>query len=289
MHPAPSIIFFTVFSGFGFGLLAWLGLGMPNLTGWQAFFAFLVAFAAACGGLLAAAFHLANPKNAIKSFSQWRTSWLSREAWLSVTALVVMGIYALFAIFADTQITVLGWLGAALCLATVYSTSMIYAQLKSIPRWNSQTTSVLFLTLAVAGGSAVAGGGAISAALFLLTGAVQLWAWHDGNGKFQRTASIEAATGLGSIGSVRLFEPPHTGSNYLLDEMVYVVGRKHAQKLRIIAITLMSVLPAVIMFASASLPAAVIAVLLHLTGAMASRWLFFAEAEHVVRLYYGRT
>ena len=26
----------------------------------------------------------------------------------------------------------------------------------------------------------------------------------------------------------------------------------------------------------------------HLMGALAHRWLFFAEAEHVVGLYYGR-
>ena len=26
----------------------------------------------------------------------------------------------------------------------------------------------------------------------------------------------------------------------------------------------------------------------HLAGVLASRWLFFAEAEHVVGLYYGR-
>ena len=36
------------------------------------------------------------------------------------------------------------------------------------------------------------------------------------------------------------------------------------------------------------LAAAVLAGAVHLTGALAARWLFFAEAEHVVGLYYGR-
>ena len=27
MHPAPSVIFFSTFSGLGFGLLFWLGFG----------------------------------------------------------------------------------------------------------------------------------------------------------------------------------------------------------------------------------------------------------------------
>ena len=38
MHPAGSVIIFTVASGLGFGLLTWLGLGFPNVFGWEAFF-----------------------------------------------------------------------------------------------------------------------------------------------------------------------------------------------------------------------------------------------------------
>ena len=34
MHPAPSVILFTTLSGIGFGLLAFLGLGLPVVTGW---------------------------------------------------------------------------------------------------------------------------------------------------------------------------------------------------------------------------------------------------------------
>jgi DMSO reductase anchor subunit len=30
-----------------------------------------------------------------------------------------------------------------------------------------------------------------------------------------------------------------------------------------------------------------LAAIVHLVGALAARWLFFAEAEHVVGLYYG--
>jgi DMSO reductase anchor subunit len=30
-----------------------------------------------------------------------------------------------------------------------------------------------------------------------------------------------------------------------------------------------------------------LAAVVHLAGALAARWLFFAEAEHVVGLYYG--
>ena len=84
MHPAPSVILFTTLSGLGFGLLAFLGLGLPPVTGWVAFVFFLLAYALAVGGLLASVGHLANPKNAIKAFREWRSSWLSREGVFAV-------------------------------------------------------------------------------------------------------------------------------------------------------------------------------------------------------------
>lgn len=288
MHPAPSLIFFSVFSGLGFGLLAWLGIGYAAPTGGAAFGLYFLAFAAAGGGLLAAGFHLANPKNAIRSFSQWRTSWLSREAWFSIAALLVMAICALMAIFADSSAGVLGWVGAALSLGTVYATSMIYAQLKTVPRWNSAGTSLLFAVMAIAGGSIIADAGAVAALLVIVAGGLQLWVWKTGDQKALGGSSLKTATGLGKDGAVRLFEPPHTGTNYLLDEMVYRIGRKHAQKLRFLSITLMSALPALFLLSLPGIAGATLALVSHLTGALAARWLFFAEAEHVVGLYYGK-
>ena len=40
MHPAPSVIIFTILSGLGFGLFIFLGIGIPTATGWEAFFLF---------------------------------------------------------------------------------------------------------------------------------------------------------------------------------------------------------------------------------------------------------
>ena len=77
MHPASSVIIFTVASGLGFGLLTWLGLGLPNANGWAAFWYYALGFALAGGGLLASTFHLGNPQRFLKAFSQWRSSWLS--------------------------------------------------------------------------------------------------------------------------------------------------------------------------------------------------------------------
>ena len=49
MHPAPSVILFSVLSGLGFGMLAWLGIGKPPMTGLFAFVFFFVAYALAVG------------------------------------------------------------------------------------------------------------------------------------------------------------------------------------------------------------------------------------------------
>jgi DMSO reductase anchor subunit len=69
--------------------------------------------------------------------------------------------------------------------------------------------------------------------------------------------------------------------------MIFVVGRKHAAKLRRIALALASAAPAAILLLPLGLWGIALAAVLHLAGTLAARWLFFAEAEHVVGLYYG--
>ena len=95
MHPAGSVIVFTVASGLGFGLLTWLGLGLPDVRGWGAFWYYALGFGLAGGGLLASTFHLGNPQRFLKAFSQWRSSWLSREGCLAVVSMAVFGLLAI--------------------------------------------------------------------------------------------------------------------------------------------------------------------------------------------------
>jgi DMSO reductase anchor subunit len=289
MHPAPSVIFFTTFSGLGFGLLAWLGLGAPDVTGWTAFAFFAIAYLMAVGGLLASTFHLGRPERAIKAFTQWRSSWLSREAWCAVGALVVMGLYGAGLVFFGTRLALLGLIGSALSLATVLTTSMIYTQLKTIPRWNMSITPIKFLSISVAGGALLAGQVTAAILLLLIAGGVQVATWAMGDKALAGSGTtLATATGLGSRGTVRAFEPPHTGTNYLLREFVHVVGRKHATKLRIIALLLMVVIPVILLMLPFSHGIAVLALASHIAGVLTARWLFFAEAEHVVGLYYGK-
>lgn len=290
MHPAKSLIFFTSASGVGFGLLAFLGLGIPNVEGWGAFIFFAIAFGLAGSGLIASTFHLGHPERALKAFSQWRTSWLSREAWLACATLTVMGIYAFMVIFLDIRIWPLGVIGSALSLVTVYATSMIYGQLATVPRWNHWTTPAMFIALSLSGGALVAGLVWISIVLLALSGGLQFYTWKIGDALLGQSGStIATATGLGHMGHVRSFEAPHTGGSYLTREMVFIVARKHALKLRSIALVLAFIVPIILLFLPLFYLMAVLAILSHLVGLAILRWLFFAQAEHVVGLYYGRT
>jgi DMSO reductase anchor subunit len=92
------------------------------------------------------------------------------------------------------------------------------------------------------------------------------------------------------MGRVRLFEAPHTGSNYLLKEMAYQVARNRTFELRRLGAVLGFPLPLALSLLALVLGGwlMVLALAAHLAGMLALRWLFFAEAEHVQALYYGR-
>jgi len=138
MNPAFSVLIFTTLSGAGFGLWAWLGLrialgGAP--VGFQGLGWILLLFyagVAAAVGLLASFWHLGKPLRAWRAFSQWRTSWLSREGVLAVAcfvpAAVLLMLLAQGTSVAITPMTrIVAGLLAATSLATVACTAMIYA------------------------------------------------------------------------------------------------------------------------------------------------------------------
>lgn len=166
---------------------------------------------------------------------------------------------------------------------------MIYAQLRTVPRWNSLLTPAHYVSLSLAGGALLAGQVRLALLLLLGAAALQLAHWQRGDRAFAASGTtLGTATGLGDRGALRAFEPPHTGTNYLLREFAYQIGRKHARRLRALALGLGFGLPVLLLLLPFSHVWAALAVLAHLAGVAASRWLFFAQAEHVVGLYYGQ-
>lgn len=288
MNPAPSVIIFTVLSGMGFGYLAFLGLGVPAVQGWAAFAAWGLGYGLTVAGLVASTFHLGQPRRALRAFTQWRTSWLSREAWAAMATLIVLAPLALSDVLGLGWPGWIGWIGAMLCIAAVTATGMIYAQIRAVPRWHHWITPVLFLAFAATGGAILAGLPSAPLLCLCLAGLLVL-AFHIGDGAFARAGQgIGSATGLGALGRVELFDPGHTGGSYVVHEMIHVVGRRHAARLRLIAIGAAGLAPAVVLLAVPGLAGTALAALLHVTGALAARWLFFAQAEHVVGLFYGQ-
>jgi DMSO reductase anchor subunit len=288
MHPAPSVIIFTIFSGLGFGLFFLLGLGFFLANYWLNFLLFFLAYGFSIIGLLSSLFHLGNPQRFLKAFSQWRTSWLSREGVFSTSTLIIMVPFAIGKIFLDKEFVILGIVGSVLAIVTIFCTAMIYAQLRTVPRWNSFLTPVLFVLYSLGGGAFLINEGRLAAFILILSSLLQVYAWLNGDQLFKKAESnVESATGLGNIGKVRLLEGPHTGTNYLLKEMVYIVGRKHRIRLRIIGFILVGLLPGLMLLLfNFNLLLLILAFLMHLIGISLIRWLFFAEAEHVVGLYY---
>jgi DMSO reductase anchor subunit len=127
--------------------------------------------------------------------------------------------------------------------------------------------------------------------LVALTGVIKLVYWRQCDAdKGQYTA--EMATGLGDWGKVRPLDPPHTRPNFVMREMGYQVGRKHAAKLRRIVILFMIAGP-VLALALAAMTGIftpfwyLLATAMTIIGIVTERWLFFAEAEHVSMLFYG--
>jgi DMSO reductase anchor subunit len=303
MNPAYSVILFTTASGAGYGLLALLGLVGFNHGPVSSFVFGLVAIVIALGlitvGLLSSTFHLGHPERAWRAFSQWQSSWLSREGVASVVTYVpaiLFGAAWLGIIHAPALIGPLGLTTAAMCAVTVFCTAKIYSTLKTIRAWNHPLTVPVYLAFAIASGGALLTAIATIfdrfqifqiiltiAALLVLIG-LKFFYWR-GIDSAERTHTMAAATGLGA--GVRQWEVPHTSENYIMKEMGFAVARKHALKLRnavflLLFITLLA-LGACLLTPWFSLVAALTVLL----AVVLERWLFFAEAQHVVSLFYG--
>jgi DMSO reductase anchor subunit len=310
MHPAPSILLFSTLAGAGYGLLFVLSLalllGMLPATPVLGLVGLGIALALITAGLVSSLGHLRRPERAWRAVSQWRSSWLSREGVAALLTFVPSGLLAAFWVFGGAAPWPLALLSALGAVATVACTGMIYQSLPPIPRWRNPLTTPVYLALALATGATLA---ALLAGPWLTTplpwlhvlalAALPLawgikWRWWQATDAAPPSATIGSATGLGAYGRVSLLEPPHTSSNYLLNEMGYRVARKHAAKLRRIALVLGGLVPWLLVLVAALAPSPAFAIVLTflaaagaMAGTLVERWLFFAEAKHTMSLYYG--
>ncbi|ALE16095.1 Anaerobic dimethyl sulfoxide reductase chain C [Altererythrobacter epoxidivorans] len=314
MHPAKSVIFFTTASGAGYGMMVWLAvlatMGLLPQSMPFGIIAFGLGLGLIVAGLLSSTFHLGRPERAWRALSQWRSSWLSREGVSAIITFAPLGLFALMWTFAigDRSLAVIaGLIGAVMSLVTVFTTSKIYASLKTIPAWHNGWTVAGYLVLGPMNGAVILAlllslfgaaeaariVAAISVALLLAGLVVKRGYWsHIHSGKVVSTAGT--ATGLGHLGKVEMTASPHDTDNYLLREMGFRIARKHAEKLRRTATLLAFIVPLFAIAAALTFTSGAVTTIMFLLAAMAcqigitaERWLFFAEAKHAVTLYYG--
>jgi DMSO reductase anchor subunit len=313
MHPAYSVIFFTTATGAGYGLLACLGIsaafGLIEPGFWFRIVSLGLVLVLVASGLLSSTAHLGRPERAWRAFSQWRSSWLSREGVASVATFIPAGLFGIGWVLLGRDggwVAAMGLLSAVGAAVTVSTTGMIYASLKPIAQWSSRFTLPAYLIFAAMTGTVLfnallflSGQGSV----WLLALAIALtavgWAWKIAtwrhNDHLVTETTLNTATGLKG-GVVRSIEWPHTEENYLLKEMGFRIARKHAARLRLIAQILAFALPLLLLVTAFGLSAmswlalalSLVTAASQLAGMLVERWLFFAEAKHTVTLYYGR-
>lgn len=308
MHPAMSVIFFTVASGAGFGLFSLLYIAdVFSLGGGfnreQLLMGGVMSLVLIVLGLLSSTFHLANPKNAWRAFNRFRTSWLSREGVFAVIFMPLALAYLLCIWFDAPQILrfSIGFIAAVLAWITVFSTGMIYACLKTIRQWHTPLVPANYLALGYASGSLLLLLGAVVAeldtipflamsALIVSVAAVLKAIYYFWIGSPGMSPTINTATGLTRAG-VKILDTGHTHGTFLTQEFGFQLARKRAGILRIAVFVVGFGIPALMLISlfqqGDNLWTASIALLAIMLGTATERWLFFAEARHVVNLYHG--
>jgi len=308
MKPAFSVILFTVASGAGFGLIMLtilfdlFGLG-GGLTRETLLTAGAVAFVLISVGLVSSTAHLANPKNAWRSFARFKTSWLSKEGVFAVAFYPFFLLY-LLGVYVGEGVTpgwaqVMGFVALVLALVTVFCTGMIYASLKTIRQWNNPLVPVNYLAMAFSTGvllllalglgdvREVTGVLALAAALVVLAAVVKatyyFWIAQPGG------PTINTATGF-TRAKVQILDPGHRFETFLEHEFGYVPCPLMRRGFKAGVFVLAYLLPLVLLWPAAQGAGGTamwVAALSGLAGAGLERWLFFAEARHVVNLYHG--
>lgn len=322
MKPALSVIFFTVVSGTGYGLLFLFGLAIAFDPAFasraQSITIVLAGTLLVIAGLLSSTLHLGQPQRAWRAFSQWRSSWLSREGISAALSLIPVALL-LADLVSNSTISprgrIVALLMALLSLTTVYCTAKIYSTLRTIRAWCNAYVLPGYLLFAALGGASmllaihtlfdahdpdVRLRASLCLSLNMLVALSYLWKrlyWRYVDGLAGSPVDAGRATGLDRFGRVGSVEAPHTQENYLTHEMGFALARKHARKLRetcllcigpLTGIFVLAVMITTTHWPLAAQICALACAVFALLGLFIERWLFFAEARHIVMSYYAR-
>ena len=313
MHPAFSVIFFTVVSGAGYALISLLSLfnflNFGMLIDKNTFFIIAITSAVLFTmGLISSTFHLANPKNAWRAFMRFKTSWLAREGLLAILFYPILALYLYF-IYIDMQINnfmlmqYYSFLIFTISVVIIYCTGMIYACLKTIPQWNTIWTPINYITIGFALAALILffilnlnGYDTTSYENYILSMiafslATKLTYYFVIRlPKYNIADATNAAVKLKST-NVRLLDVGHTGGTFLTDEFGYKVAARKLFRIKILSILSGFIIPFYLIYTYSfiyeNIALCSLAIFLSFIGMISERWLFFAQAKHVVNLYHG--
>jgi sulfite dehydrogenase (quinone) subunit SoeC len=317
VRPALSVVLFTVLAGAGLGMLvvvafmdvASIVLGQAGAAARPR--AAVVGLALLVAGLLSSTLHLGNPRNAWRSLSRVRTSWLSREAAVALMLLPVATLWIALLQFDAMRGTraLLALITIVLAWATLYCTAMIYASLKPIRQWHTPRVplgyaliahfsgAVLVLATLRAYGEAPPALAVIGALLLVGTVVAKVDYYRyigSDRGRLTIEDAIGVAHGVGprvaapTMMRARLLDVGHSRGTFLTHEFVYTLTRLQRVALRLLFWCAGIAAPALwLAFGIDHWHGAALVALACLGGIIAERWLFFAEARHTVRLYHG--
>ncbi len=157
MHPSKSIIFFTVMSGTGYGIIICLSyfelISEINLEYNFKLSIIILSFLLISLGLLSSTLHLGHPERAWRSFSQWRSSWLSREGLAAILTYVPLMFFYLLWYMDISLFKYFLFTASFLSLVTIFCTGQMYATLKTIPAWNNILVTPIYIINAISMGS----------------------------------------------------------------------------------------------------------------------------------------
>jgi DMSO reductase anchor subunit len=303
MNPAWSVISFTTLAGAAQGLVTLLALlllaGSPlphSLLMVSLFLAALMLVA----GLAASFLHLGHPERAWRAMAMWRTSWLSREVIVlpAFTAVVVM--WWLWQPGGSVPL----WLPALAVLLSAalwLCTAMIYACLRFVQEWAHPLTVATYTATGLASGALLAlvmglliGMPSVALSLLPLAAVLLALAWALRGWSLRRNAALkprstlQSATGLHHQKLVQKSMGMSAGS-FNTREFFHTASAAAMRHVRLALHGLCFGLPLALLmavWAGAPVRLLLLALLLHVPGLLAERWLFFAQARHPQNLYY---
>ena len=201
----------------------------------------LISFLFITLGLLSSTLHLGHPERAWRSFSQWRSSWLSREGLAAVLTYIPLMIFYLLWFLEMDIFKYFLYSASILSVITIYCTGQMYASLKTVPAWNNVYVTPIYLINGLSIGSLsiycltrfyeseiqhLYQFTLLSLALCLM---LKIIYWYIISKKIISTAN--SATGLGKNNNISLFEGPHTGKNFLTTEMINRIKEEKANEI----------------------------------------------------------